>query len=258
MAEHIWHIQNCSLFRNLTVTQLSQLEVGARMRAFPRDSAVYLPSDNADCAFLLAEGRIRICSVTPEGKQAILAFVEPGEVFGELAIVQSGEREERAEAVVKSTVVQLPGRILRELVESSASLCLGVTKLIGMRRRRVERRLKSLLFRSNRERLVQLLIDLVQQYGQRSPSGIQLGIKLSHQDLASIIGCTRETVTTLLGEMQLEGLVQVSRRRVVVRDLQRLADEVGVAPPHITPTGRSEAPTADLHFRNLEARSSRE
>ncbi len=223
MAQTYWHVRNCSLFARLTDQQLQSLEQRARLRKFPKGSSVYLPTDTADGTFLLAEGRVRICSTTPEGKQSILAFVEPGEVFGELALVEAGEREERAEAVVNSAVVLLPSDHLRELMENSAHLTLGVTKLIGLRRKRIERRLRSLLFRNNRDRLTHLLIELAEQYGNATTEGIELGIKLSHQDLASIIGATRETVTTLLGEMQSEGLLRIKRQKLIVHDLRRLS-----------------------------------
>ncbi len=223
MTQMFWHVRNCSLFQRLTEAQLGLLEQRARMRKFPKGSSIYLPNDLADSAFLLAEGRVRMCSTTPEGKQSILAFIEPGELFGELAIVDTTAREERAEAVLNSTVVLLPGDHLRQLMEEAPGLALGVTKLIGMRRKRVERKLRSLLFRSNRERLTQLLLDLAEQYGNATTNGIELAIKLSHQDLASIIGATRETVTTVLGELQGEGLLRIQRQKLTLLDLRRLA-----------------------------------
>ncbi|HRC44965.1 MAG TPA: Crp/Fnr family transcriptional regulator [Nitrospira sp.] len=223
MTQAFWHVRNCSLFQRLTESQLARLEQQARLRKFPRGAAIYLPHEVADAALLLAEGRVRIVCNTPEGKQSILALIEPGELFGELAIVDSAPREERAEAMTSSTVVFLPGAQLRQLMEECSGLALGVTKLIGLRRKRVERRLRSLLFLSNRERLTQLLVDLAEQYGNPTTAGIELSIRLSHQDLASIIGATRETVTTVLGELQGEGLVLIGRQKLVLLDLPRLA-----------------------------------
>lgn len=241
MAQQLWYVRNCSLFQRLSTEQLGGLERRAHVRSFPKNSAVYRPSDSADGVFLLAEGRIRLCSSTPDGKQAILAFIEPGELFGELALIESGGREERAEAAVDSIVVLLPGDELRRLMEGSAELTLGITKLIWFRRIRVERRLRSLLFRSNRDRLAHLLLELVEQYGRKTNEGVLLDLKLSHQELASIIGATRETVTALLGEMQLEGLLKVSRQRIVVRDLRRLAAQQDVASPVVAESSRSQA-----------------
>ncbi|MEM7477287.1 MAG: Crp/Fnr family transcriptional regulator [Planctomycetota bacterium] len=225
MVQQFWHIRNCSLFQRLNERQLEFLEQKARIKEFPKGASVYLPSDLADGTFLVAKGRIRIGSTTPEGKHCILGFVEPGEVFGELALVDGGTREERAEAAVASTLVVLPSDHVKALMEHSANLSLGVSKLIGMRRKRIERRLRSLLFRNNRDRLTHLLLELAEQYGNATTSGIELTIRLSHQDLAAIIGATRETVTTLLGEMQSEGLLIIKRQRLILADLAKLASE---------------------------------
>ncbi|MEX0726410.1 MAG: Crp/Fnr family transcriptional regulator [Planctomycetaceae bacterium] len=239
MSQTIWHVKNCSLFEKLSEEQLSQLEGRARIRSFPRNSAIYLPTDISDGTFLLAEGRVRICSTTSDGKQAILDFIKPGELFGELGLFHEGERDERAEAAVDSTVYLLPGDDLRRLMQNSAELSLGITKLIGMRRKRIERRLRSLLFRSNRDRLAHLLLELIEQYGKHLAEGILIDLRLSHQELASIIGATRETVTALLGEMQYDRLITVGRQRIVVKDLQRLAQSVDVAVPEIAPPSRN-------------------
>ena len=243
MPERVWYIKECQLFSRLTDEQLARLERRGRMRTFARNSTIYMPSDGSDGVFLLAEGRVRISSITPDGKQAILAFIEPGEIFGELALVEPGQREEYAETVVDSTVVLLPGDELARMMAESVELCLGVTKLMGLRRKRIERRLRSLLFRSNRDRLTTLLVDLVEQYGRTTVEGVLLEIKLSHQDLASIIGATRETVTVLLGEMQLEGLLHVRRQQIVVRNLKRLADGIEVPAPPV-PEKRRTVPVS--------------
>ena len=193
MQEKYWFLKNSQLFNQLGDADLSWLESRSRLRSFPRNSPIYLPADHADGVLLLVSGRVKICSVTPEGKQSILAFIEPGEMFGELSILDHGSREEYAEASEKSTVVLIPVEYMRELVERNSHLALSVTKLLGLRRKRVERRLKYLLFRSNRDRLIHLLLELAEDYGKQNGARIDLSIKLSHQDLASVIGSTRET-----------------------------------------------------------------
>jgi CRP-like cAMP-binding protein len=244
MAQTFWHIRNCSLFGRLSEPQLQQLESWSRLRKFPKGSSIYLPADAADSAFLLADGRVRLCSNTPEGKQSILAFIEAGELFGELALIETGEREERAEAVTNATVLLIPGNLLRSMMETSAPLTLGVTKLIGMRRKRIERRLKSLLFHNNRDRLTHLLTELIEQYGSATTEGIELNVRMSHQDMASVIGATRETVTTLLGEMQSEGLVRISRQKLIVLDLPRLTGAASASPLNHSPSPPRHPPSS--------------
>lgn len=233
--EQYWFVRNCSLFRKLAPDQLARLERRAQVRTFPRQSVIYLPRDGADNAFLLADGRVRISSTTMDGKSATLAFIEPGELFGEIGILQGGPREEVAEAVVTSTVVLLPVDELRQLMEQSATLTLGISRLMGFRRHRIERRLRSLLFCSNRDRMIHLLIELAETYGRKTNEGVQLTLRLSHQDFASIIGATRESVTMVLGELQNEGMVQLHRRAILIQRLEALARCVGVVPPRIGP-----------------------
>jgi CRP-like cAMP-binding protein len=240
MAKAFWHIGRCSLFQQLSPSVLAELEGRARIQSFPKGIAVYVPNDSASSIFLLAEGRIRLCSSTPEGKQVIHAWIEPGEIFGELAVINPGGHEERAETVMASTVIMLPGDEVRRLMEVSPAMSIGITKLVGFRRARIERRLRSLLFRSNRDRLVYLLVELAEQYGRLHADGVLLTISLSHQELASIIGATRESVTMLLGEFQLEGLVRVARKKLLVRDLRRLASIVNLPVPVVQVASRAE------------------
>jgi CRP/FNR family cyclic AMP-dependent transcriptional regulator len=237
MQQHHWYLKNCSLFDRLPEAELTALERHSRMRRFPAKSPVYLPVDAASGVFLLVDGQVKICNLTPEGKQSILTFIEPGELFGELALFQEGRREESAQTTMSSTVVLIDSAALHQTLARIPSLSLGITKLVGMRRLRIERRLKYLLFRSNRERLVHLLLELAEDYGKPLADGtVALGIRLSHQDLASIIGSTRESVTVILGQLQCENLLSLGRRRITIQSLQRLAQSVRAEVPRLRPS----------------------
>ena len=227
MPDGLWYLKKCELLGRLSPDQIQQLESQSRVRTFLSRSPVYLPTETADRVFMLAEGLVKVCHLTSDGKESTLAFVEPGELFGELAIFDTGQRDEYVEAVEDSTVVMIPVQAIRQLIETRADMALAVTKMVGLRRHRIERRLKNLLFLSNRERLIHLLLDLVEQFGLAGPDGIRLTIKLSHQELANLIGSTRETVTVLLGQLKGERCVSGGRQQVILTDVERLAGEVG-------------------------------
>lgn len=235
MSETHWHLKCCELFQRLTPDQLRRLESQSRSKSFPAKSLVYLPSDDARSVFLLTSGRARIYHLNADGREMVLSFIEPGELFGELALIDPSTRDEYVETMKASTIVMIPVEQLRPLMEEQPTFSLGVTKLIGFRRRRIERRLKNLLFRSNRERLVHLLLDLAEEYGIQNGKEIDIGIRLSHQDLANVIGSTRETVTITLGQLRDERLLQISRQRVVLTQVDRLAEGVDRKQPQIRP-----------------------
>lgn len=230
MNEKYWYLKKCPLFSQLTPEQIQQVEPSCLSREFKRGDVVYLPSDMGDSVLLLARGRVRIYHVTSEGKQAILSFIEPGELFGELALFDPHRRDEYAEATEKSLVVLLPRETVHNLVARHPQMSMSITRLYGLRLRCIERRLKSLLFRSSRDRLVHLLLELAEKYGRMTDDGLLINLRISHQDMASVIGATRETVTITLGELQQDGLIRVEKRRIFLCQVERLSGSVDFGP----------------------------
>ncbi|GAC1468977.1 MAG: Crp/Fnr family transcriptional regulator [Isosphaeraceae bacterium] len=225
IASKLWFLKRCHLFETLTAEEAGRLERRAVMRRFRKGEMVYFPGDPGRGVLVLAGGRVKIKGLTPDGKELILAFIDEGELFGELALVDDSPRDEFAEAVEDSEVLAVPSEDLTALMESRPDLAIGVTKLLGLRRRRIETRLRNLMFRSNRQRVIGVLLELLQSHGERFGQAWRIQLRLSHQELASLIGSTRETVTIVLGQLQLEGCVQVKRRCITVLDRERLVAE---------------------------------
>lgn len=226
MQERIWYLKSSHLLEMLDADQLGVIERQSRWKKFPRGSPIYLPGENADSIYLVADGLVKLCHLTADGKASTLAFIKVGEVFGELSLLEVGNRDEYCEAVEDTTIVRIPRDALLPFMEANMQFVVAITKIVGFRRRRIENRLKSLLFASNQQRLSHLLLDLAEQFGSAVDEGIRIGLKLSHQELANLIGTTRETVTILLGKMKAEGIVDGRRESVVLKDVWRLASSV--------------------------------
>ena len=227
MNERIWFLKNCDLLQNLSTDQLDMLEKHCQRRKFPAASPIYLPSESADSIYLVGSGLVKVCHLTDDGKIATLAYVKPGEVFGELALFDPGQRGEYVESVETSVLIRIPKQSVQELMNRELDMALAVTKLVGLRRQRIERRLRTLLFTSNQHRLNHLLLDLAEQFGVAIDGGIRLGLKLSHQEIANLIGTTRETVTILMGKLKNDGVISGQRQTVILNDMSRLAESVG-------------------------------
>lgn len=247
MNEKIWYLKRCPLFERLTPDEHARLERASLARTFRKREIVYFPHDPGESVLVMARGRIKIKAVSPDGRETIFAFMEPGEIFGELAILDGEPRNEYAEAVEESMVLALPREELLWIMERRSDVAMHVTKLLGFRLRRIENRLKNLLFRSTRERAVALLVELVESHGRLAGNRVEIRMRLSHQELASLIGSTRETMTSTLGQLQREGLIEIFRRRIAVLRPEKLRAEMKgekarertlPAPPSLTGAGR--------------------
>ena len=225
MTEKIWFLKRCDLFERLKPEESAHLERRAVMRAFKPGNIIYFPDEPGRSVLVLLRGRVKIKTLTPQGKETIFAYIDEGEIFGELALIDSEPRREYAEAVENSQVLVIPSEDIHWLLERRPDIALSVTKLLGLRRRRIENRLRNILFCSVRERVVHLLLELVDTHGSRGHVGWEIGLRLSHQDLANLIGATRETVTVELGRLQGQKLIEVRRRRITVLNRDRLLGE---------------------------------
>lgn len=226
MQERIWYLKSSQFLEMFDAEQLAQIERQSRWKNFPRGSPIYLPGELADSVYVVADGLVKLCHLTVEGKVSTLAFIKIGEVFGELSLFESERRDEYCESAVDTTIIRIPRETLLPYMKENIQFVVAITKIIGFRRRRIENRLKSLLFSTNQQRLAHLLLDLAEQFGAAVDDGIRIGLKLSHHELASLIGTTRETVTIMLGKMKADGMIGGKRESVVLKDIWRLASSV--------------------------------
>ncbi|MEZ6092901.1 MAG: Crp/Fnr family transcriptional regulator [Pirellulaceae bacterium] len=218
----IWFLKHCELFSQLSQSQLANLERRSFVKSFPKGAPVYLPRENADAIYVVASGLLRIGHITTEGKQSTLAIVEAGDIFGEMALVDDTERGEIVETLKASRLLRIERDAIQELLATDIQISIAFNRILGLRRRRMERRLKNLLFVSSHDRLGLLLLDLVEQFGEASGKGTRIRIRLSHQELANLIGSTRETVTISLAKMKREGLLSSERNTLIIKELEMM------------------------------------
>ena len=222
MSDAAQHLRCNEVFKRLTAAQLRQVATGSKVRPLQRGQPIYRPGDKTDSCYVLVFGRAKIFDLTRTGKESILAFIEPGEFFGERALLGLSEHEHYVETIEPSTVVVIARKQLLRLMQDHADVSVRVAKTIGRRLLQFERRLRGLLFLSNRERLASVLLDLARQSGVATNDGISLRIRLSHHDLANIIGCSRETVSVEMAKLRSDGLIDSGRQRIVLTQPRRL------------------------------------
>src|SRR5262249_16483121 len=108
MNDKIWFLKQCDLFERLTPSHPQPLQPHPVMRRFQRGDVIHFPTEPGQSILVLARGRVKIKDITPDGKETILAFIDEGEVFGELAVLDEAPRNEYAEAVEPTQVLLIP------------------------------------------------------------------------------------------------------------------------------------------------------
>ncbi len=211
------------LFRGLDPEALGDLEAFAQTRVVERGQSIFFADDRAASVHFVASGRVKISRLSVEGKEFILDFIEPGQVFGETGIFDGGPREASAEAMERSTIVCVPSERLRSFLAQKPAVLMRFTEMLGSRQRRLEKRLVDVAHKNAPRRLAELLVELSQSYGVRDARGTLLRIKLSQSALGNLLGVSREIVNHAVSDLRRKGVIDVVDGRVIVQDPEALA-----------------------------------
>lgn len=220
----IWYLKQFNLLSGLSDGEISKLENLIRIISVAKKQFLYFPEDPSDSIYLLKEGRVKISKISDGGKEITLDILEPGEIFGELAIVDEGPRQTLAEVLEDALIYAINRKDFIGFAENKPDLAFKLTKLIGLRRRDIESKIEALVFRDVPSRLASLLLQLAANHGKPDQKGMRLNLKLTHQELGNLIGSTRETTTTWLNEFRKKGLIAFDRRQIIVLDLKELKE----------------------------------
>lgn len=210
-----WYIKRVNLFAGLSHQELEQIAAMSRMVNKPKGEFIYLPGDPATSVYVLKEGRVKISLLSESGKEIGIDIIEPGEVFGELALVDDSPRKSLAQALEDVLLCIFDKRDFEMMLQSRPQLAVRVAKFIGWRRRRLEKKLVDLLYKDVTTRIAELLLEFAREQGRADRSEVL--IPLTHQDIADLVGASRQTTTSVLNDLERLGVIELGRRSVRVR-----------------------------------------
>ena len=218
----MWYLRKIPLLEGVDQVRLQQLAAAVEIREIPRRQVIYLPGDPGDRVFFINGGRVKCSKVTRDGKELTLAYRGAGQLFGELCIIDGTPRDEMAEAMKNAIITEVPRELFTELLQTDNKLCFNFACIIGDRRRQIETKLEHLVFRDVQAKLAALLLDLGKEYGVECEDGLQIGLKITHQEMANLIGSTRETISLTLAQFKKKSLLDLNGRTVVLKDQEGL------------------------------------
>jgi len=167
---------------------------------------------------------VKISKYSENGNEIILAILGPGEIFGELAITGQNAGDEVAEIVEDSIICELSTEDMRQMLETNPKFNLQITKLIGLKFKKIQNRLESLYFRSAPDRIREFIKELATEHGEKTGKENETAVKLNltHEDIAKLTATTRQTVTSVFNELEKQGIIEYSRKQILIKDIARL------------------------------------
>lgn len=219
------------LLHGLTHEEVVEIADRAVERRLAAGRPLYAQGNPATALYLVVGGRVRLAETTPDGKEVILGFLAPGELCGSATMLPEGIYGETAVAVAETRLLAWPRAELEALTARRPRLVLNALRLETRRAAEFQARLRELATSRVETRLARLIQRLWVDTGRPTAEGVELEAALSREELAHMTGTTLFTVSRTLGAWQRQGVLTLGRRRIVVRDRDRLAALAEEPPP---------------------------
>lgn len=212
-------------FADLPPQALEQLRAAARTGRWGRGGLLFHPEDPADVLYLLTRGSVRLYSLGSGAREVTLVVHLEGELVGVQALRPGQLYGRYAECADDTEALMLSRETLERLLRDSPELAQALTEQIVSQTAALQSRLAGLVFHEVSQRLARTLLEFADRQGEWSgEQPFALQDRLSHQELAHIVGSTRETITKLLGEFRNRGLLDLGYRRIVLTDREGLLE----------------------------------
>ncbi len=221
----LWYLENFNLFKGMNQEEMKRVEKMTRMQTIQKGQFIYYPETPSSSVFFLKKGRVKIVSYTEDGKEIIKKILWPGDIFGELGLIDGdSKRSDFSQAMDDDVLICAMGKEeMVQMMSMNSKLNLKVMKIIGLRLRKVERRVESLIGKSARTRLIEFIKELAEERGKKIGTEILIKHHLTHQDIASLNAISRQKTTAILNELRDENLITFDRNSLLIRSIDKLS-----------------------------------
>jgi CRP/FNR family transcriptional regulator, cyclic AMP receptor protein len=203
------------LYGMLSAREIDALLHYSRVEHYPAGYEIFAKGSPGTCLMAVLRGKAKMSSVSPDGKEIVLNIIHPGEIFGEIGVLDGGERSADAVAMEDCELLVINRRDFLPVLENHSDICLGLIRILCQRLRRTSEQVEDVLFRHLESRIAKALLQLSEESGT---SGGSRQLHLSQSQLGHIVGASRESINKILQAMQRAGLIDLAKGSIVIRD----------------------------------------
>ncbi len=221
----LWQLKQFDLLAQLNEGQLEELSTWIKDFRYHEDELIYLPGESSELVYFLKKGKVKLSYLDQSGKEFTVDIIDKGELFGEMSLVSEEGRSLKAEAIEDVVLCTVSKRDFLHFIRENPQLSLSVAKQIGQHKREIQTSLTDLIFKDVPTRLAGVLCKMADDYGRNVNGDLEIGLRFTHEELAKLIGSTRETTTARLNEFEADGLIEKDREKIVITDEKGLREK---------------------------------
>ena len=212
----VWYLSQNRLFEHASDESIANSQDLFTTTLFPKRAAIFDQGDPTRLVYLVKRGKVRIARLTTDGKDVTVAVLGAGDIFGEETLFDKGPRMTHATCMEETLVCTARADDLFGLLSNDPTLALNVAKILSDRLVDASATMEDLAYAKVTDRLMHLFLRLAHEHGVETPDGIILDVRLTHADIASLVGSTRETVSLEMSNLAKAKRIAYDDRRITI------------------------------------------
>ncbi|GCE13596.1 Crp/Fnr family transcriptional regulator [Tengunoibacter tsumagoiensis] len=215
------YLKQVDFFQGLNDEDITILMSVAKRRTFRAGEVIFHRDDPGQALYVIKEGKVKICLISPDGQEISLVVFGKGECFGELALLDGLPRSADAIALEKVECYTLQRTDFHNTIIKVPQIAIQILEVLSKRLRMTDQKVEDLIFLDVYGRVAKKLLELAESHGIQGPEGVRIDMRLTQQELASMVGASRESVNKVLGYFMDRQYLSTDRHRIT---LHRIAD----------------------------------
>lgn len=215
-------LAKAGIFQGVDPTAVSELSAQLETVTYPRGSTIFAEGDPGDRLYIIHTGKVKLGRHSPDGRENLLAVMGPSDMFGELSAFDPGPRTSAAIAVTDVTMASLDHLSVHEWIQRNPQIAEQLLRVLARRLRRTNNALADLIFTDVPGRVAKALLQLARQFGQPENGQLRVTHDLTQEELAQLVGASRETVNKALADFAHRGWLRLEGKAVIILDAERL------------------------------------
>lgn len=215
------YLKQVDIFANLSDDDIRELMSVVKRRTFRSGEVIFHRDDPGQVLYVIKEGKVKISIVSPDGQEISLVVFGKGEFFGELALLDGESRSADAIAMEKVECYTLQRSDFHSTIVKNPMIAIHMLEVLSQRVRKTDKKVEELIFLDVYGRVAKRLLDLAEEHGLQVENGTLIDVRLTQQELASMVGASRESVNKVLGYFMDKQFISTDKHRITIH---RLAD----------------------------------
>ena len=210
------------LFAALDAEGAAALRASLRETDVPKGEVLFVEGEPGDRMYVIVDGKVKLGQTSTDGRESLLSILGPGEMFGELSLFDPGVRTSTATALTDVVVLGLGHDQLKPWLAGRPEVAAALLQALARRIRRTNEAMADLVFSDVPGRVAKALMDLGEKFGTVTPDGLMVTHDMTQEELAQLVGASRETVNKALADFAQRGWIRLESRQVLILDVERL------------------------------------